>query len=110
MYDRYFRPPSVHHQRGHGIGSFLARFALPTLRKLAPIVKSTVKHTVKKHGPRVAKQLGRAALKAAASGDKKAALKREVQHMVAQQLRQTKPRRKKPRKRRHHKDIFGAGI
>ena len=81
----------------------MARFALPPLRKLAPIVKSTVKHTVKKHGPRVAKQLGRAALKAAASGNKKAALKREVQHMVAQQLR-----RKKPRKA--HKDIFGAGI
>lgn len=62
MYADYYRPPQVLHQRGHGLGSLFAKFALPVMRRLAPVAKNLVK----KHGKKVVRtavKAGAAALK-----------------------------------------------
>ena len=74
VYHHYYKPSRVYYQQGHGLGSLIARFALPALRKLAPIVKSAVKT----HGKRVIRKVGRAALKSAQAKNKKAVFKREM--------------------------------
>ena len=74
VYHHYYKPSRVYYQQGHGLGSLIARFALPALRKLAPIVKSVVKT----HGKRVIRKVGRAALKSAKSKNKKEVFKPPV--------------------------------
>ena len=108
VYHHYYKPSRVYYQQGHGLGSLIARFALPALRKLAPIVKSAVKT----HGKRVIRKVGRAALKSAQAKNKKAVFKREMARAVAREIRKNtkaKPKPKSKPKRPKHKvptDIF----
>ena len=108
VYHHYYKPSRVYYQQGHGLGSLIARFALPALRKLAPIVKSAVKT----HGKRVIRKVGRAALKSAQAKNKKAVFKREMARAVAREIKKNtkaKPKPKSKPKRPKHKvptDIF----
>ena len=108
VYHHYYKPSRVYYQQGHGLGSLIARFALPALRKLAPIVKSAVKT----HGKRVIRKVGRAALKSAQAKNKKAVFKREMARAVAREIQKNtkaKPKPKpKPRRPKHKvpTDIF----
>ncbi len=92
MYADYYRPPQVLHQRGHGLGSLFAKFALPVMRRLAPVAKNLVK----KHGKKVVRtavKAGAAALKN--KNNRKKAAGDVFRNALATEL--TKPKKKKKR-------------
>ena len=97
---RYWRPRKRHalRQNGRGVLGSLVKFAVPALKRLAPVVT----RQVKKHAPRVVKSVMKAGIRSASAkrGRKKSVFKDELQKAVIKKLVGTKGTKKKRQKRR----------
>ena len=86
MSTRYWKPKRRHvlRQSGRGVLGSLVKFAVPALKRLAPVVTKQVR----KHAPKVVKSMMKAGMKSARAkrGRKKSVFKDELQKAVIKKL------------------------
>ena len=100
---RYYSGGSGRYQKGHGLASIFTKFAIPALKRMAPIIG----RQIKRHAPKIGRTLGKTALKTLKSKNKKATLQRELSKAVQKEFSRRRPTRGPSLRVPHPKQFLG---